>query len=73
MTDEATTKVATEALLKEAVAALKLIVDQIEDYERINNLAPNPGRQDCWDSVTQAKLVIAKARAWSPPIPRSER
>ncbi len=56
-------------------AALKLVVDQIEDYERINNLAPNPGRQYCWDSVAGAKLAMAKAegRVILPPIPRSER
>lgn len=40
--------------------ALKLVVSQIEDYERVNNLAPNPSRQHCWDSVAQAHEIIAE-------------
>lgn len=41
-------------------ATLKTVVDQIEDYERINNLAPNPGRKHCWDSVAQAHAILAE-------------
>jgi hypothetical protein len=47
----------------EMLLALKLIVAQIEDYERVNNLAPNPGRKHCWDSVAQAHAIIAKAES----------
>jgi hypothetical protein len=42
--------------LREALAAL---IADIEEYERINNLAPNPGKPDCWQSVTRAKAVLA--------------
>lgn len=41
--------------------ALKRVVAQIEDYERVNNLAPNPGRKHCWYSVAHAHAVIAQA------------
>lgn len=53
--------IAYEALgiIEELVAALKSIVSDIEEYERINNLAPSPGKQDCWQSVTHAKALIA--------------
>ena len=43
------------------LAALKAVLSDIAAYERINNLAPNPGRQDCWDSVTAARAALAKA------------
>jgi len=39
-------------------AALKALVDDVLEYERINNLSPNPGKRDCWQSVTQAKAVL---------------
>ncbi len=32
-------------------AALQGVVDDVLDYEHINNLAPNPGRKYCWDSI----------------------
>ena len=38
--------------------ALQALVADIEEYERINNLAPNPGKQDCWQSVTRAKAIL---------------
>lgn len=41
--------------------ALKSLVGDVEEYERINNLAPNPGRKRCWISVDQAHAAIAKA------------
>jgi hypothetical protein len=41
--------------------ALRALLADIEDYERINNLAPSPGKSDCWQSVTRAKAAIAKA------------
>jgi hypothetical protein len=34
---------------------------QILDYERVNNLAPNPGRKYCWDNTERAVAAIAKA------------
>jgi hypothetical protein len=39
-------------------AALKAIIDQVHDYERVNNLAPNPPRLECWDSVAHARAVL---------------
>lgn len=41
--------------------ALKTIVANILEYERVNNLSPNPGKHDCWLSVTLANEAIAKA------------
>lgn len=38
--------------------ALKRVLADIADYERVNNLAPNPGRQYCWDSVAHAHAVL---------------
>ncbi len=35
-------------------AALQGVVDDVLDYEHINNLAPNPGRKYCWDSIERA-------------------
>jgi hypothetical protein len=40
------------------LAALKAVVADVLDYEMINNLAPNPGRQFCWDSVARADAAI---------------
>lgn len=37
---------------------LRALVDQVNDYERVNNLAPNPGRTECWDTVARAKEVL---------------
>ena len=37
---------------------LTAIVRDINDYERTNNLAPNPGRSECWDSVARAKHLL---------------
>lgn len=41
--------------------ALRGLVDKILDYERVNNLSPNPGKKYCWDSVERAVEVISKA------------
>lgn len=49
------------AAAPDLLAELKAVVAQIEDYERVNNLAPNPGRKHCWDSVARAHAAIAKA------------
>lgn len=48
-------------LIEEMVEALQAIVADILEYERINNLSPNPGKQDCWQSVTRARAAIRKA------------
>jgi hypothetical protein len=41
------------------VQALQTLIEQINDYERVNNLAPNPGRTECWDTVARAKALLA--------------
>ncbi len=41
------------------VAALQALVDNVHDYERVNNLAPSPGRTECWDTVAHAKRILA--------------
>jgi hypothetical protein len=47
--------------IAELEAALRAVVRDVNDYERVNNLAPNPGRAECWDSVARAKAVLAKS------------
>lgn len=44
------------------LAALEGVVADIAEYERVNNLYPSPGKSECWQSVTQARAAIAKAR-----------
>jgi hypothetical protein len=39
-------------------AALEGVLADIDDYERINNLAPSPGRKYCWQSVEIARLAL---------------
>ena len=39
-------------------SALKWVVEDIEGYEQVNMLAPNPGRRYCWDSVANAHAVL---------------
>ena len=41
------------------VQALQALVDNVNDYERVNNLSPNPPRTECWDTVAHAKRVLA--------------
>lgn len=48
---------------EDLVQALQALVDQVNDYERVNNLAPNPGRTECWDTVARAKTVLAAANS----------
>jgi len=40
--------------------ALRRVVADVNEYERVNNLAPNHGRTECWDSVAHAKAVLAQ-------------
>lgn len=44
------------------IEALEAVLADIADYEKTNNLFPNPGHADCWQSVTNAMAVIAEAR-----------
>lgn len=51
--------------------ALEGLVSTIEDYERVNNLSPPPGKADCWQSVTQAKAALSVwSASWTRPIRR---
>lgn len=45
--------------LPKIVAALEAVLADIRDYERVNNLAPNPGRTHCWDSAARAEALLA--------------
>ena len=38
--------------------ALKNLMNDVLEYERVNNLSPNPGKQDCWQSVTEARRAL---------------
>ena len=46
--------------------ALKAVLRDIEEYERVNNLAPNPGRKYCWDSVANAYEILEEDMASGP-------
>jgi len=39
-------------------AALKNLMNDVLEYERVNNLSANPGKQDCWQSVTAARRAL---------------
>ena len=39
-------------------AALRNLVADVDDYERVNNLSPSPGRLHSWQSMRIAKEVI---------------
>lgn len=51
---------AKNARIAELEAALKLVLDDIADYERVNNLSPNPGKRDCWQSVSAARAALGE-------------
>lgn len=40
--------------------ALTAVVDNILDYERVNNLSPLPGRKYCWDTVARAQDILGR-------------
>ena len=42
--------------------ALQMLVDNVLDYEKVNNLSPNPGRKYCWDSVANAVSVLEQTK-----------
>lgn len=55
-------------------AALERVLADIAEYERVNNLAPNPGRKYCWDSVAQAHAVLSSGHGTEPSrSPSNER
>jgi hypothetical protein len=39
--------------------ALRRLINDIHEYERVNNLSPNPPRMECWDSVLEARHILA--------------
>jgi hypothetical protein len=43
---------------KQLELALRAIVEQVNDYERVNNLAPSPGKTECWQTVAHAKKLL---------------
>jgi hypothetical protein len=51
----------TAARIAELEAALRNLVADVDDYERVNNLAPNPGRLHCWESMRVAKDVLSQS------------
>jgi hypothetical protein len=46
----------------ELVEALKCLVADVDEYERVNNLSPNPGKLECWQSMAIARTALAKAK-----------
>jgi hypothetical protein len=48
--------------LERVKIALEDVLRDITDFERANNLAPNPGRTECWDSVARAKMILRDLR-----------
>jgi len=48
-------------LAAELLEALNNLIADIDDYENVNNLSPNPGHQECWQSVEKARLVADQA------------
>ena len=40
------------------IEALRRLAGDVLDYERINNLAPNPSRNYCWDSTKNAVELL---------------
>ena len=41
---------------------LQRLVDNVLDYEKVNNLSPSPGRKYCWDTVEQAVSVLEQTK-----------
>jgi len=50
---------------KDLYEALKRLVADVDEYERVNNLHPNPGRDECWQSMSDARAALAKAEGKS--------
>lgn len=47
-----------KAEIEKLRAALKNLVVDVQDYENVNNLYPNPGKTHCWESVRAAAAAI---------------
>lgn len=45
--------------IAELEAALRRVISDVNEYEKANHLAPNPGRTECLDSVAHAKTILA--------------
>ena len=41
---------------------LQRLVDNVFDYEKVNNISPSPGRKYCWDTVEQAVSVLEQTK-----------
>ena len=41
---------------------LQRLVDNVLDYEKVNNISPSPGRKYCWDTVEQAVSVLEQTK-----------
>lgn len=50
---------AAEARVKALEEALTALVADVQEYERVNNLAPSPGRLHSWFSMRQALAALA--------------
>ena len=50
------------ATIERLRAALQNLVNNVLDYEKVNNLSPNPGRKYCWDTVEQAVTVLDQTK-----------
>lgn len=58
---------------KELVEAARALVADVLDYQRVNNLSPNPGKAYCWQSVERVQEALSLAAqpveqpvAWRP-------
>ena len=51
--------------IEELTKALQNVLDDIENYEQKNHLAPNPPRQYCWDSVARARSALSLEQSGS--------
>jgi hypothetical protein len=49
---------AAETRIAELETALRNLVADVDDYERVNNLAPSPGRLHAWQSMRVAKDLL---------------
>lgn len=43
-------------------AALEALLADVDEYERVNNLHPNPGKTETWASKVAARAALSRAR-----------